>query len=46
MNFGLLLPQLPHVQESRVYYDTMLSLGVPDLHQHAGFWQRFKTLFS
>ncbi len=26
MNFGLLLSQLPHVQESRVHYDAMLSL--------------------
>ncbi|SOE94138.1 hypothetical protein SAMN05414139_06946 [Burkholderia sp. D7] len=46
MNFGLLLPQLHRVQESRIFYDTMLSLGAPGLHQHAGFWQRFKSLFS
>ncbi|WP_181969886.1 hypothetical protein [Paraburkholderia sp. DHOC27] len=26
MNFGLLLSQLPHVQEARVHYDAMLSL--------------------
>ncbi|MFK4443469.1 uncharacterized protein Usg [Caballeronia udeis] len=46
MNFGWLLPQLPHVQESRIFYDTMLSPGTPGLHQHATFWQRFKSLFS
>ncbi|WP_431824716.1 hypothetical protein [Burkholderia sp. F1] len=26
MNFGLLLSQLPHVNESRPHYDAMLSL--------------------
>ncbi|QTD92291.1 MULTISPECIES: hypothetical protein [Burkholderia] len=26
MNFGLLLSNLPHVTESRLHYDTMLTL--------------------
>jgi hypothetical protein len=44
MTFGLLLPQLPHVQESRVHYDAMLLLHVRTPHKFATFWQRFKTL--
>ncbi|SAL42495.1 hypothetical protein AWB69_04293 [Caballeronia udeis] len=44
MNFGLLLPQLPHIQESRIFYDTMLSLGAPGLHQHAGFFSPYRRV--
>ncbi|WP_406868286.1 hypothetical protein [Paraburkholderia fungorum] len=46
MNFGLLLSQLPHVQESRVHYDAMLALHAPAPHKFATFWQRLKTLVS
>jgi hypothetical protein len=46
MNFGLLISQLPHVQESRVYYDTMLALHAPVPHKFATFWQRFNILVS
>jgi hypothetical protein len=46
MNFGLLLSQLPHVQESRVYYDAMLALHAPAPHKIGAFWQRLKTLIS
>lgn len=31
MQFGLLLSQLPHVNESRVHYDAMLSLEAAGL---------------
>ncbi|WP_186308591.1 hypothetical protein [Paraburkholderia sp. BCC1885] len=52
MNFGLLLSQLPHVQESRVHYDAMLSLQTREPqephppHQLIAAWQRFKSLVS
>lgn len=46
MNFGLLLSQLPHVQESRVHYDAMRALHESEPHRFAAFWQRLKTLIS
>jgi hypothetical protein len=46
MTFGLLLSQLPHVQESRVHYDAMLALHVREPHQFTSFWLRLKTLVS
>lgn len=46
MNFCLLLSQLPHVQESRAYYDAMLSLHAREPNTFAAFWQRVKTLIS
>jgi hypothetical protein len=46
MNFGLLLSQLPHVQESRVHYDAMLSLQPREPHRFAAFLQRLKALIS
>jgi hypothetical protein len=46
MNFGLLLSQLPHVQESRVHYDAMLALHARKPHGFTAFWQRLKTLIS
>ena len=46
MNFGLLLSQLPHVQESRVHYDTMVALHAPEPRRFFAFWLRLKTLLS
>jgi hypothetical protein len=49
MYFALLLNKLPHVQESRAYYDTLLSLGtgVPDkITTLSAFWTSIKTRFS
>jgi hypothetical protein len=46
MTFGLLLSQLPHVQESRVHYDAMLALHAREPHQFAALWRRLKTLVS
>jgi hypothetical protein len=46
MNFGLLLSQLPHVQESRVHYDEMLALHEPQPRGFAAFWKRIKALVS
>ena len=46
MNFGLLVPQLPHVQESRVHYDAMLALHTSEPRKFAVFWLRLKTLLS
>jgi hypothetical protein len=46
MNFGLLLSQLPHVQESRVHYDAMLSLQARESHKLAALWHSFKSLIS
>jgi hypothetical protein len=45
MNFGLLLSQLPHVQESHVHY-AMLPLHASEPHKFAAFWQQLKTLVS
>ena len=49
MNFGLLLSQLPHVQESRVHYDAMLSLQTSEprkFHKLIAFWRGLKSLIS
>lgn len=46
MNFGLLVSQLPHVQESRVHYDAMLALQTREPHRFVAFWQRLKTLIA
>jgi hypothetical protein len=46
MSFGLLLSQLPHVQESRVHYDAMLALHAREPHKFIAFWQRLKALIS
>ncbi|KGS01473.1 MULTISPECIES: hypothetical protein [Burkholderia] len=46
MQFGLLLSQLPHVQESRVHYDAMLSLESAGKPAAVSFWQRLKALIS
>jgi hypothetical protein len=46
MNFGLLVSQLPHVQESRVHYDAMLSLKATQPHRFAAFWGGLKAIFS
>jgi len=46
MNFGLLVSQLPHVQESRVHYDALLAMHARKLHKFVAFWQRLKALFS
>jgi hypothetical protein len=46
MSFGLLLSQLPHVQESRGHYDEMLALHASQPHGLAAFWQRIKELFA
>jgi len=46
MNFGLLLPNLPHVNDSRAQYDATLSLQAHERHRLATFWRRLKALFS
>ena len=47
MNFGLLLSQLPHVQESRAHYDAMLTLHPRrESHRFAAFWQCLKAFLS
>ncbi|WP_165847919.1 hypothetical protein [Paraburkholderia lacunae] len=46
MIFGLLLSKLPHIQESRVFYDGMLALHAPVPCKIAAVWQRFKLLLS
>lgn len=46
MQFGLLLSQLPHVDESRVQYDAMLSLESTVKPASASIWQRLKKLIS
>ncbi|AOP65613.1 hypothetical protein [Burkholderia mallei] len=46
MQFGLLLSQLPHVDESSVHYDAMLSLKAAGEPASASFWQRLKALIS
>ncbi|WP_233807730.1 hypothetical protein [Paraburkholderia sp. HP33-1] len=39
MQFGLLLSQFPHVQESRAFYDALLVLHVRESHPFAAFWR-------
>jgi hypothetical protein len=49
MYFALLLEKLPHVQESRAYYDTLLSLGAgtPDkMSAFSALWAGIKSRFS
>lgn len=46
MNFGLLLSNLPHVDDSRAQYDAMLSLQPRETHRLAALWRRLKALFS
>jgi hypothetical protein len=46
MNFGLLLSQMPRVQESRTHYDTMLSLDYCGRHKLSAFWRRLKSLIA
>jgi len=46
MNFGLLLPHLPNVQESRTHYDAMLRLQGTSEHRLEAFWNRLKALVS
>ncbi|MGU7770001.1 hypothetical protein ACV229_07445 [Burkholderia sp. MR1-5-21] len=46
MIFGLLLSNLPHVNESRACYDAMLSLKPRESHRFAAFWVRLKNLVS
>jgi len=46
MNFGLLLSSLPHIDESRVCYDAMLSLKPRESHRFAAFWLGLKALVS
>jgi len=47
MNFGLLLSNLPHVDDkARAQYDTMLQLQPHKPHLLATFWHRLKALVS
>ena len=46
MIFGLLLSQLPHIEESRGHYDAMLSLQPCELKRVARVWRAFKRLVS
>jgi len=46
MNFGLLLSNLPHVDDSRAQYDAMLSLHAHESHWFAAFWHSLKALIS
>jgi hypothetical protein len=44
MNFGLLLSQLPHVEESRAHYDAMLALHAREPNNLFAFWCGVKPL--
>ncbi len=46
MIFGLLLSQLPHVREARVYYDAMLSLHARGPGTFALLWRRIRRLIA
>ncbi|WP_460908693.1 hypothetical protein [Paraburkholderia jirisanensis] len=46
MNFGLLLPHLPHVHESRAHYDSMLALRAREPHRFTACWHTLTALFS
>ena len=40
MQFGLLLSQFPHVQDSRAFYDALLVLNPCERHPFARLWRR------
>ena len=42
MHFLLLVSHLPHVQESRLHYDTILSLESTSQHRCASAWRAFR----
>ena len=44
MTFGLLLSNLPHVDDARAHYDTTLSLQFLGPHRLATFWRWLKAL--
>jgi hypothetical protein len=46
MHFGLLLSDLPRVEQSRLHYDAMLSLETRTPHGLSAFWQRLKSFCS
>ena len=43
MQFGLLLPQFPHVRESRAYYDALLALHIREPHPFVASWRRLMS---
>jgi hypothetical protein len=46
MKFGLLLSNLPHVDDARAQYGSMLSLQPRESHRFATFWHRLKALVA
>jgi hypothetical protein len=44
MNFGLLLSQLPRIDESRAHYEAMLDLQ-PSEPRLLALWRHFTALF-
>ncbi|WP_198155297.1 hypothetical protein [Candidatus Burkholderia verschuerenii] len=47
MNFGLLLSQLPRVDESRAHYDALLDLQVQETREPRlrAFWRHVSAIF-
>jgi hypothetical protein len=46
MNFGLLVSQLPHVQESHAHYDAMLALHAREPRRFVVLWHAIKARVS
>ena len=46
MNFALLLPHLPYRNESRAYYESLLSLEPVRSHRLAILWRRIGSILS
>jgi hypothetical protein len=46
MHFGLLISDLPRVEESRIHHDAMLSQETREPRGFSAFCQRLKSLFS
>jgi hypothetical protein len=46
MNFGLLVSQLPHVQESHAHYDAMLVLHAREPRRFVVVWRAIKARIS
>jgi hypothetical protein len=46
MHFGLLLSNLPRIEQSRVHYNAMLSLETRKPHGFSAFWHRLKSFYS
>jgi hypothetical protein len=46
MKLGLLVSNLPHIEESRPHYEAMLSLHEREPHKFVAFWRNLKRFIA